>query len=130
MTIASRGMSRWGSLVLTALLVAGCAASSFGPTPTPITSFAEIEGKWQGTITMGFNGPQQLYYIQIYPGGTFTAQWGINWQSGRITLGGPLASFEMNDTSSGTVRYSPGPVRSLTLESTFGHWSAYVTPER
>ena len=116
---------------MAALLLAGC-ASSLSPTSTPITDMSEIAGKWQGTITIGFNGPQELYYLQIYPGGTFTAQWGMNWQSGRITLaGGQLASFEMNDTSSGTVRYYGGPgERSLTLESTFGNWSAYVTPVR
>ena len=125
-----RWACRAGATVLTALLLAGCASGSLSPDGTPITDMSQIEGKWQGTITLGFNGPQQLYYLQIYPGGTFTAQWGMNWQSGRITLtGGPLANFQMYDTSTGTVRYYAGPgERSLSLQSTFGNWSVYVTP--
>jgi hypothetical protein len=48
-----------------------------------------------------------------------------------VTLSGGVASFEMSApaTSSGTLQYYAGPrKRSLTLNSTFGNWSAQVTP--
>jgi hypothetical protein len=114
--------------VLATVLLAGCASAPSSP-PVPITDMRQIEGKWQGTITLGFNGPQELYYLTINPDGSLVAQWGMNWQSGKVTLSGGAASFEMSGISSGTLTYYDGPgARSLTLNSTFGNWSAHVTP--
>ncbi len=114
--------------VLATALLAGCASAPSAP-PTPVTDIGQIEGKWQGTITLGFNGPQELYYLTINPDGSLVAQWGMNWQSGKVTLSGGVASFEMSGISSGTLTYYDGPGgRSLALNSTFSNWSAYVTP--
>ncbi len=119
-------------MVLGALLLGGCGAARSSP-PTPVTNMSQIEGKWRGTITEGFSGPEQLYYLTIRPDGSLVAQWGMNWQWGNVTLSGGTASFNMSGgvagTSSGTIAYSAGPgQRSLTLNSTFGNWSANVTP--
>ena len=117
-------------LVLAAALLAGCASMRPAP-PTPITSMSEIEGKWRGTITIGFGGPEVLYYLTIHPNGQYVAEWGISTQWGRVTLSDGVASFQAEagvlGSSSGTIAYSPTP-RSLSLSSTFGNWSAYVTP--
>ena len=117
-------------VAVVAALLAGCAAS-MSPTSTPITSMSEIEGKWQGTITLGFNGPQELYEITIHPDGTYVAQWAGNWQWGKVTLSGGAASFDVTapGASSGTVKYYGGPgKRTLMFNSTFDNWSTYVTP--
>ena len=71
-------------VVLAALLLAGCASVP----PTRVTSVDELAGNWQGTITQGFNGPQQLYYLTIHPDGGMVAQWGPNWQWGEVTVNG------------------------------------------
>src|SRR5215813_1401108 len=117
-------------LVLAAALLDGCASMRPGP-PTPITSMSQIEGKWRGTITIGFGGPEVLYYLTIHPNGQYVAEWGISTQWGRVTLSDGVASFQAEagvmGSSSGTITYSPSP-RSLSLNSTFGNWSAYVTP--
>ena len=117
-------------ILLGSALLGGCATSPSSP-PTPITSFSQIEGKWQGTITLGFAGPQELYEITIHPDGSFVAQWGMNWQWGKVTLSGGVASFEITapGSSTGTVQYYAGPgKRTLTFNSTFGNWSVQVTP--
>lgn len=115
-------------ILLASALLGGCASSLSSP-PTPITSVSQIEGTWQGTITRGFAGPQQFYEITIHSDGSLVAQWGMNWQWGKVTLSGGVASFEMSGTSSGTLQYYAGPgKRTLTLNSTFGNWSAQVTP--
>src|SRR5215467_14629715 len=117
-------------LVLAAALLAGCGSMRPGP-PTPITSMSQIEGKWRGTISIGFGGPEVLYYLTIHPNGQYVAEWGISTQWGRVTLSDGVASFQAEagvmGSSSGTIAYSPSP-RSLTVNSTFGNWSAYVTP--
>jgi hypothetical protein len=45
-------------LVLATVALAGCASAPSAP-PTPITDMRQIEGKWQGLITLGFGGPQE-----------------------------------------------------------------------
>ena len=117
--------------VLAGVLLGGCASMQSSP-PTPITDMGQIEGKWQGTITLGFNGPQELYYLTIHPGGNMVAQWGGNWQWGTVTLSGSSeAKFDVSATTTGTITYYAGPGdRSLVLKPTFGNWSANVTPER
>lgn len=123
-----RTVRRAAVLVLASLLVAGCASMRPGP-PTPITSMSDIAGKWRGTITRGFSGPIEMYFLTIDPDGSLTAQWGMNWQWGKVTLNSGVATFEMTDTSSGTLEYSAGPKgRSITMTNTFGGWSVYVTP--
>ena len=117
-------------IALVTVLLAGCASSPSSP-PTPVTSMSQIEGKWRGTITLGFAGPEQLYEITIQPDGSFVAQWGMNWQWGKLTLSGGVATFEITapGSSTGTAQYYAGPgKRTLTLNSTFGNWSAQVTP--
>ena len=118
-------------ILLVSALLGGCATSPSSP-PTPITSFSQIEGKWEGTITIGFAGPQELYALTIHPDGSFVAQYGMNWQWGKVTLsGGPVASFEITapGSSTGTVQYYAGPgKRTLTFNSTFGNWSVQVSP--
>jgi hypothetical protein len=115
-------------IVLVTVLFAACASAPSSP-PKPIADMRQIEGKWQGTITLGFGGPEQLYYLTIHPDGSLVAQWGMNWQWGKVTLSGGAASFEMSGTASGTLQYYEGPRgRSLTLNATFGNWSAQVTP--
>jgi uncharacterized protein YndB with AHSA1/START domain len=118
-----------GRVTVLALLLAGC-ASTASARPTPVTSIAQIEGKWQGTITVG-RGVQQFYYLTIEADGRMVAQWGMNWQWGKVTLGEGTAAFELSGTSSGTIRYYEGPAgRSMTLDPTFGGWSARVSPVR
>jgi hypothetical protein len=120
---------RAAAIVLAAMLLAGCASLPKSP-PVPITSMSQIAGKWQGTITSGFSGPEQLYYLTIHPDGGTVAQWGLNWQWGKITLAGGSAAFEgSGDVSTATVTLYEAP-RSLTMNSTFGNWSVYVTPAR
>src|SRR5262249_4554653 len=126
------GLSR-ANLTLRALLlcalVGGCASAPSGP-PTPITSVSQIQGQWEGTITIGFAGPQELYSITIHPDGAFVAQYGMNWQWGKVILGNGPASFEITapGTSTGTLIYYAGPGRrTLDMNSTFGNWSVHVT---
>ena len=117
-------------ILMVSALLGGCATSPSSP-PTPITSFSQIEGKWRGTITLGFAGPQEFYELTIHPDGSFVAQWGGNWQWGKVALGGGVASFEITapGTSTGTVQYYAGPgKRTLTFNSQFGNWSVQVTP--
>jgi len=114
-------------LLLAAILVAACASAP----PARVTSMSEIAGKWQGTITRGFNGRQELYYLTIDPDGKMVAQWGPNWQWGKVTLDGAGATFEMSDRSTGPLKYYSGPQgRSITMEPTFGGWYVQVTPVR
>ena len=118
-------------ILMVSALLGGCATSPSSSPPTPITSFSQIEGKWRGTITLGFAGPQELYEVTIHPDGSFVAQWGPNWQWGKVALSGGEASFEITapGTSTGTVRYYAGPgKRTLMFNSTFGNWSVQVTP--
>src|SRR5262245_43828450 len=90
--------------LLVSAIVGGC-ASAPSSAPTPITSMSQIAGKWQGTITEGFAGPQQFYEITIHPDGNFVAQYGGNWQWGKVALSGGAASFEVTapGTSTGTL---------------------------
>ena len=46
-------------MLLVSALIGGCATSPSSP-PTPITSISQIEGKWRGTITLGFACPQEF----------------------------------------------------------------------
>ena len=80
-------------VALVVVLFAGC-ASAASP-PTPITGISEIEGRWQGTITLGFNGPEELYWITIHPDGSYVAQWGANWQWGKVMVSGGTATFDV-----------------------------------
>ena len=115
-------------MVLAAVVLAGC-ASAAPPPPVPITDMRQIEGKWQGTITLGMVGAPEMYYLEIRPDGSMVAQWRSNWQFGKVTLSGGAASFDMSPASSGALTYSEGPGgRSLTLTPTFDKWSANVTP--
>ena len=114
---------------LALLLVAvGCASTASSP-PTPVTDMSQIAGKWQGTIVLG-GGGQEFYYLTIQPDGAMVAQWGMNWQTGKVTLSGGTASFELNPpVSTGTIRYYSGPSRrSLWLLPLFGNWNASVNP--
>ena len=114
---------------LSLLLLAGC-GSMQPAASTPITSMSQLEGKWAGTITLGFAGPQQQYFLTIHPDGSLVAQWGMNWQWGKITLSNGAASYELTDSSTGTLQYNAGPKgRSITMTSTFGNVSVYVTPQ-
>ena len=114
-------------LALCSLVLATCATI---PT-TPVTSVEELAGKWQGTITLGFNGPQYLYYLTIHPDGTMEAMWGSNWQWGKITVANGAATFEMNDIDSGPVKYYAVPGgRTITMEPTFCGWYVQVSPVR
>jgi len=114
-------------MALAPLLLAACATI---PT-TPVTSVEELAGRWQGTITQGFNGPQHLYYLTIRPDGTMEATWGSTWQWGKIMVANGAATFEMSDISSGPLSYYAGPGgKSITMEPTFGGWYVQVTPVR
>ena len=116
--------------LLIGLLVIGCASMKSGP-PTPVTSMGQIEGKWQGTITLGFNGPMELYWLTIQPDGSFEAHYGTNWQWGKVTLSKGAATFDITapGPSSGSLVYYAGPpAPSLTLNPTFGGWSAQAKP--
>ena len=124
---APRAINRAVWVVLAALLLAGCASVA----PTRVTSVEELAGKWQGTITQGFNGPQQFYFLTIQPDGRMVAQWGPNWQWGKVTVNGGAATFEMSDIATGPVNYYAGPKgRSITMEPTFGGWYVQVTPAK
>ena len=124
---APKTISRAVRVVLAALLLAGCASVA----PTPVTSVDELAGNWQGTITQGFNGPQQFYFLTIQPDGRMVAQWGPNWQWGKVTVDGGAATFEMSDIASGPLNYYAGPRgRSITMEPTFGGWYVQVTPAK
>src|SRR5262245_36050343 len=113
-------LDRAPKFLLAALLLAACASVQ----ATPVTSMSQLAGKWQGTITQGFNGPQQLYYLTIEPDGSMVAQWGINWQSGKVTVNGGAATFEMSDIASGPLKYYDGPKgRSITMEPKIGRAS-------
>jgi hypothetical protein len=114
-------------LALAALVLGGCASAQ----PTPITSLSEIAGNWQGTITRGFNGPQEFYYLTIHPDGSMVAQWGLNWEWGRVTVAGGAATFEMRNISTGPLYYYGGPgTRLITMEPLFGGWYVRVSPVR
>ena len=124
---APRAISRAVRVVLAAFLLAGCASAA----PTRVTSVRELAGNWQGTITQGFNGPQELYYLTIHPDGQMVAKWGPNWQWGKVTVNGGAATFEMSDIASGPLNYYAGPKgRSITMEPTFGGWYVQVTPAK
>jgi hypothetical protein len=111
----------------TAFLVAACASV---PT-TPVTSVDQLAGRWQGTITLGFNGPQHLYYLTIRPDGAMEAQWGPNWQWGKVTISGGAATFEMSDHTSGPLTYEDGPAgRHITMKPLFSEWYVQVRPAR
>jgi len=115
-------------LLLAALGIAACASAA---PPARVTSMSQIAGKWQGTITRGFNGRQELYYLTIEPDGKMVAQWGPNWQWGKVTLDSSGASFEMSDRSSGPLKYyQSSQGRQITMEPTFGGWYVQVTPVR
>jgi hypothetical protein len=117
-------------MLLVGALFGGCASMSSGP-PAPITSMSQLEGKWQGTITLGFTGPMELYWLTIQPDGSFEAQYGMNWQWGKVTLSNGAATFDVTapGPASGTLIYYAGPpTPSLTLNPTFGGWSAQVKP--
>jgi hypothetical protein len=112
-------------LVLATVALAGCASAP----SAPITDMRQIEGKWQGLITLGFGGPQERYYLTVKPDGGLVAQWGMNWQWGKVTLSGGSASFEMDGLTNGTITYYEGPGgRSLVLNANFDAWSTNVTP--
>jgi hypothetical protein len=124
---APRAINRAVWAVLVTFVLAGCASVA----PTQITGVGELAGNWQGTITEGFNGPQQLYYLTIHPDGRMVAQWGPNWQWGKVTVNGGGATFEMSDIASGPLNYYAGPKgRSITMEPTFGGWYVRVTPAK
>jgi hypothetical protein len=115
-------------VALTTILLAGCASAPSAP-PVPITDVQQIEGKWQGLITLGFNGPQERYYLTVQTDGGLVAQWGMNWQWGKVALSGSGATFEMSDLTNGTLTYYDGPGgRSMVLNANFDSWSANVTP--
>lgn len=114
-----------GALVLGALvLLAGCATVP----SVPLTDVRPLVGKWRGTITVGMGAPQ-FYYLTVNPDATIVAEWGPNWQWGKITLGGGQARFELSHLAIGTLLYfngSEGPV--ITMTPDFSGWYVYVTP--
>ena len=117
--------ARWALAAVMLFALGACASTQ----PTPVTSVGELAGKWQGTITQGFNGPQEGYFLTIQPDGSMVAQYGQNWQWGKVTLNGGKATFEMNDTATGPLNYYAGPKgRTITMEPLFGGWSVQVTP--
>ena len=115
---------RLAPILLAVSLLAGCASA----TPSPVTSMRQLEGKWQGTITVGMGTPQ-FYYLTISPDGALAAQWGTNWQWGKVTLGGQQPRFEISGLTSGSMQYYDAPSgRSITMNPDFGGWYVYVTP--
>ncbi len=127
MSMPSRLVRLAALTVMLSVQLAGC-ASSPDLQPKPVTSLQQLEGKWQGTITVG-RDVQQFYYLTIEPDGSMVAQWGRNWQWGKVTLTGGDPSFELQNISTGTLKYYEGPGgRSLALYPTFGGWSAQVKP--
>jgi hypothetical protein len=112
-------------IVLITLPLSGCVSTP----PTGVTDVGELAGEWQGTITQGFNGPQQLYNLTIHPDGAMVARWGQNWQWGKVTVNGGAATFEMNDVTRGPLNYYAGPGgRSITMQPLFGGWFVQVRP--
>jgi hypothetical protein len=62
-----------------------------------------------------------------------SAQWGPNWQWGKVTIsGGGAATFEMSDHTSGPLTYheEPGGRRILTMKPLFGEWYVQATQVR
>lgn len=60
---------------------------------------------------------------------TNVAEWGPNWQWGKITLTGRQARFALSHLTSGTLQYFDGPGgRVITMNPDFGGWYVYVTP--
>jgi hypothetical protein len=116
--------------VLGQLVFAACAPTGV-PATSPVTSMADLAGRWEGRITQGFNGPVFQYFLTIRPDGTLEATWGPNWQFGKITVADGVATFEMNDASSGPVKYYDTPAgKSMTMEPSFGGWYVQATPVR
>ena len=114
-------------IALVPLLVTACASI---PT-TPVTNVDQLAGRWQGTLTRGFNGPQFLYYLTIRPDGAMEAQWGPNWQWGKVAVSGGAATFEMSDHTSGPLTYYEGPEgRTITMKPLFGEWYVQATAPR
>lgn len=113
------------ALVLLALGFAGCASAA----GQPVTSIDVLEGKWQGTITVGMGAPQ-FYYLTVNPDSTIVAEWGMNWQWGTITLSGGKARFEISHLTSGDLLYfnDAKEGRVITMTPDFGGWYVYVTP--
>jgi hypothetical protein len=114
-----------GALALVVLaLVAGCASVP----SKPLTDIRAVEGKWRGTITVGMGAPQ-FYYLTVNPDSTTVAEWGPNWQWGKITLSGGQARFEISHLTRGTLLYFDGSDgRVITMTPDFGGWYVYVTP--
>ena len=114
-----------GALALAALvLLAGCATVP----PVPLTDVRPLVGKWRGTITVGMGAPQ-FYYLTVNPDATIVAEWGPNWQWGKITLTGGQARFELSHLTSGTLQYFDGTDgRVITMNPDFGGWYVYVRP--
>jgi hypothetical protein len=126
-TSSARAINTAVLIALGTLLLAGCASAP----PTRITSVSQLEGNWSGTITQGFNGPQEFYALTIHPDGRMVAQWGQNWQWGKVTVNGGAATFEMSDIATGPLYYYDGPKgRTITMEPTFGGWYVRVTPAK
>jgi hypothetical protein len=124
---APRTISRLVFVGLAVVVLAGCASVP----PSRVASVEELAGDWQGTITQGFNGPQQFYYLTIHPDGRMVAQWGPNWQWGKVTVNGGAATFEMSNISRGPLNYYDGPKgRNITMEPQFGGWYVQVTPAK
>ena len=113
-------------VALLAVALGGCASTP----PTRITTVSELAGNWLGTITIGFNGPQEFYYLTIHPDGSLVAQWGPNWQWGKITLdGNGTASFEIMSRIRGPLYYYAGPAgRMITMKPLFDEWYVQVRP--
>jgi hypothetical protein len=114
-----------GALALAVMaLAAGCATVP----SKPLTDVRAIEGKWRGTITVGMGAPQ-FYYLTVNPDSTIVAEWGPNWQWGKITLSGGQARFEISHLTSGALLYFDGSDgRVITMRPDFGGWYVYVTP--
>ena len=110
-------------------LIVGCAIL---PRPRRRRSRASVRSRACGKqIILAFAGLERFYELTIHPDGSFVAQWGGNWQWGKVTLSGGVASFEITapGTSTGTVEYDAGPGKvTLTFNSTVGNWSVQVTP--
>jgi hypothetical protein len=112
------------ALVLLALGLAGCASAA----GQPVTSIDVLEGKWQGTITVGMGAPQ-FYYLTVNSDATIVATWGPNWQWGNITLSGGRVRFELDHLTSGTILYYEGSDgRSIQMTPDFGGWYVWATP--
>ena len=74
-------------------------------------------------------GAPQFCYLTVNPDSTIVAEWGPNWQGGKITLSGGQARFEISPLSSGTLLHFDGSDgRVITMAPDFGGWYVYVTP--